>query len=129
MLNISKANVIEIIKNSEKQLSLDAPTGPDEDSISSLMNVISNRNAINPEENLNSQSFSKELNQILNLLSSRERQVIEMYFGIDREYALPLEEVGLQLDLTRERVRQIREKALKRIRRATGVDSLLKYLK
>jgi len=69
-----------------------------------------------------------EIRDALNTLKEREREVIKMYFGIDRDYALTLNEIGEEFSLTRERVRQIKEKAIRRLRHKSRSQKLKTYL-
>ena len=77
---------------------------------------------------LMAESLKDEIRQSLDTLKDRERQVIKMYFGIDRDYALTLNEIGEEFSLTRERVRQIKEKAIRRLRHRSRSKSLRTYL-
>jgi len=73
-------------------------------------------------------SLKKEINNALSTLSDREREVICLYFGLDQDQALTLEEIGEKFNLTRERVRQIKEKAIRRLRHASRSKALRAYL-
>jgi len=74
------------------------------------------------------ESLESEIQSALDTLKDREREVIKMYFGIDREYALTLNEIGEEFNLTRERVRQIKEKAIRRLRHKSRSTKLRNYL-
>ena len=73
-------------------------------------------------------SLKAEIDRALSSLSEREAEVIKLYFGLDKEHSLTLEEIGERFNLTRERVRQIKEKAIRRLRRASKSESLRAYL-
>jgi len=75
-----------------------------------------------------SESLKQEIRDALDTLKDRERDVIKMYFGIDREYALTLNEIGEEFSVTRERVRQIKEKAIRRLRHKSRSKNLRAYL-
>ena len=90
--------------------------------------VIEDDGQIEPDEPLMAESLKDEIRQSLDTLKDREKQVIKMYFGIDRDYALTLNEIGEEFSLTRERVRQIKEKAIRRLRHRSRSKSLRTYL-
>jgi len=77
---------------------------------------LQNEQSESPDEGLVNASLSTEVDAVLEVLSERERDVVKLYFGINEETAYTLEEIGIRLNLTRERVRQIKEKALKRLK-------------
>ncbi len=106
--------------------SLDTPFSDDEKN--SLLDVISDRNVDDPDKELHMSSLEKEVRNSLDTLKDREQDVIKMYFGIDREYALTLNEIGEEFGLTRERVRQIKEKAIRRLRHKSRSKKLRSYL-
>ena len=106
--------------------SLDTPFSDDEKN--SLLDVISDTNIDDPDKELHMSSLEKEVRNSLDSLKDREKDVIKMYFGIDREYALTLNEIGEEFGLTRERVRQIKEKAIRRLRHKSRSKKLRSYL-
>ena len=106
--------------------SLDTPFSDDEKN--SLLDVISDKNTEDPDLELHIGSLEKEVKDALETLKDREKDVIRMYFGIDREYALTLNEIGEEFGLTRERVRQIKEKAIRRLRHRSRSKKLRSYL-
>ena len=106
--------------------SLDTPFSDDEKN--SLLDVISDTNIDDPDKELHMGSLEKEVRDSLDTLKEREKDVIKMYFGIDREYALTLNEIGEEFGLTRERVRQIKEKAIRRLRHRSRSRKLRTYL-
>ena len=95
---------------------------------SSLLDIIEDSEAEEPEAKIMMESMSEEVNGALDTLSERERIVLEMYFGINRDSAMTLNEIGEEFDLTRERVRQIKEKAIRRLKHSSRSAILLKYL-
>ena len=111
---------------SRRHHSLNAPFR--EGDKNSLIDVIEDDGQIEPDEPLMAESLKDEIRQSLDTLKDRERQVIKMYFGIDRDYALTLNEIGEEFNLTRERVRQIKEKAIRRLRHRSRSKSLRTYL-
>ena len=111
---------------SRRHHSLDTPFSDDEKN--SLLDVIADSNIENPDMELHMNSLEKEVRDALDTLKDREKDVIKMYFGIDREYALTLNEIGEEFGLTRERVRQIKEKAIRRLRHKSRSTKLRQYL-
>ena len=113
-LDMSITEVAETIRISGRHLSVDAPFAQGEDN--RLLDVLQNDTQPNPDSGLISESLQIEVRRALSTLSEREAEVIKLYFGLDREQALTLEEIGEKFQLTRERVRQIKEKAIRRLR-------------
>jgi len=123
-MKISEINDAQRI--ARRHHSLDTPFSDDEKN--SLLDVISDRNIDDPDKELHMSSLEKEVRNSLDSLKDREQDVIKMYFGIDREYALTLNEIGEEFGLTRERVRQIKEKAIRRLRHKSRSKKLRSYL-
>lgn len=125
-LDMSISEVAETIRISGRHLSVDAPFAQGEDN--RLLDVLQNETQPNPDSGLISESLQIEVRRALSTLSERESEVIKLYFGLDREQALTLEEIGEKFQLTRERVRQIKEKAIRRLRHASRSKQLKTYL-
>jgi RNA polymerase primary sigma factor len=125
-LELSAVEVSDTLKISNSHLSLDAPFSISEDN--SLMDVLEDEFQPAPDEDLLSESLRLEIERALDSLSPREAEVINLYFGLNSEKALTLEEIGARFNLTRERVRQIKEKAIRRLRHASRSKSLRAYL-
>jgi RNA polymerase primary sigma factor len=125
-LELSAVEVSDTLKISNSHLSLDAPFSISEDN--SLMDVLEDEFQPAPDEDLLSESLRLEIEKALDSLSAREAEVINLYFGLNSEKALTLEEIGARFNLTRERVRQIKEKAIRRLRHASRSKSLRAYL-
>ena len=125
-LDMAPEEVADAIRISKRHHSLDAPFQEEEKN--SLMDVIEDEHQDDPDFDLMSDSLKKEIRSALDTLKDREREVIRMYFGIDREYALTLNEIGEEFNLTRERVRQIKEKAIKRLQHKSRSRKLQTYL-
>ncbi|HRP89818.1 MAG TPA: RNA polymerase sigma factor RpoD/SigA [Edaphocola sp.] len=124
-LNIELEEVENTLSNQHKHLSVDAPFGDADEG--SLMDIIPNNNApIVDNEISNKQSLKIEINRVLEVLSLKQRTVIKMYFGIDLDHPVSLEDIGLNFGLTRERVRQIKDKAIAKLQ-ANNQCHLLKY--
>ena len=125
-LDMNSNEVTDAVRISRRHHSLDTPFTDDDNN--SLLDVIPDNNQIEPDKDLMMESLQQEIRASLNTLKQRERDVIRMYFGIDREYALTLNEIGEEFDLTRERVRQIKEKAIRRLRHRSRSKKLRMYL-
>mgnify|MGYP000369980936 FL=1 len=125
-LEMSIAEISETIKISGRHLSVDAPFVQGEDN--RLLDILPNDQQPPPDSELMRESLRVEVQQVLNTLSEREAEVIRLYFGLDDQQALTLEEIGEKFNLTRERVRQIKEKAIRRLRHASRSKALRAYL-
>ena len=125
-LDMSLFEVSDTLKISGRHLSMDAPFAQGEDN--RLLDVIQDNRQPAPDSGLLEQSLKEEVKRALATLSERESQVIKLYFGLDSEHSLTLEEIGEKFNLTRERVRQIKEKAILRLRHASRSKALRAYL-
>jgi len=125
-LEMSPYEVMDTLKISSRHLSLDAPFNDGEDN--RLLDVLEDKFQPSPDEKLLKDSLKKEIEKALSTLTEREAEVISLYFGINRDHSLTLEEIGEKFKLTRERVRQIKEKAIKRLRHASRSKPLKAYL-
>lgn len=114
-------------KMSKKQTSLDAPMANDQDN-NSLISVIEVEGAATPEDNLLQESLSTDLERTLTYLKGMEADVIRLFYGLSGRREMTLEEIGNHFDLTRERIRQIKERGLRRLRRVSKVNNLQTYL-
>jgi len=125
-LEMSGDEVLMAMQYSRRHSSLNSPFQEGENS--SLLDIIQDSEAEEPEAKIMMESMSEEVNGALATLSERERVVLEMYFGINRDSAMTLNEIGEEFDLTRERVRQIKEKAIQRLRHRSRSKNLRRYL-
>jgi len=125
-LEMTSDEVIDAMRISRRHHSLNAPFRDGDKN--SLIDVIQDDGQLEPDEPLMAESLKDEIKQSLDTLKDRERQVIKMYFGIERDYALTLNEIGEEFNLARERVRQIKEKAIRRLRHRSRSKSLRTYL-
>lgn len=125
-LDMSLFEVADTLKISGRHLSMDAPFAQGEDN--RLLDVIQDERTPLPDHALIKESLSKEVERALGTLTEREAEVIRLYFGLAREHSLTLEEIGEKFQLTRERVRQIKEKAIRRLRHASRSKQLRAYL-
>lgn len=126
VLEVSLEEVVDTIKISGKHISMDAPFQSDDEN--NMYDVLTNETSVNPDHVLMNDSLRKEVQRSLSTLTDREADVISYYFGLNGEQPLTLEEIGYKFNLTRERVRQIKEKAIKRLRHASRSKSLKTYL-
>ncbi len=125
-LSLTEGEVSDTLKISNSHLSLDAPFSVSEDN--SLIDILEDEEQPSPDESLLSDSMRVEIEKALNTLSPREALVINLYFGLNHQKPLTLEEIGARFSLTRERVRQIKEKAIRRLRHASRSKALRAYL-
>jgi RNA polymerase primary sigma factor len=125
-LELSENEVADTLKISNSHLSLDQPFSVSEDN--SLIDILEDEFQPGPDEALLDMSLRVEIEKALDTLTPREAEVINLYFGLSSEKALTLEEIGARFNLTRERVRQIKEKAIRRLRHASRSRSLRAYL-
>ena len=125
-LDMDTNEVAETLKLSGKQVSMDAPFTQGEEN--SLLDIIENDDLPSPDNSLMSESLKTEIGRALSSLSEREAEVIKLYFGLETDSAHTLEEIGARFNLTRERVRQIKEKAIRRLRHASRSKVLRTYL-
>ena len=125
-LEISITEVENAFKSSGRHLSIDAPLIEGEDN--SLLGVLDNNDEPNPDQPLMDESLRKEINRVISTLSEKERDVLKYYYGLDGGPAHTLEDISDKVGLTRERVRQIKEKALRRLRKSSKSKILKSYL-
>ena len=125
-LNMTSDEVIDAMRISRRHQSLNAPFRDGDKN--SLIDIIKDDNQVAPATPLMNDSLKDEIRNSLDTLKDREKMVIKMYFGIERDYALTLNEIGEEFNLTRERVRQIKEKAIRRLRHRSRSKTLRNYL-
>lgn len=125
-LDIPEDKVTDTMMVSGRHVSMDAPFINGEDN--SLMDVLVNHDSPRADFTLMNESLQREIKRSLSTLTDRERDVIILFFGIGMNHGLTLEEIGSKFDLTRERVRQIKEKAIRRLRHNSRSKLLKAYL-
>ena len=125
-LDMTVNDVKESMKNSGRHLSMDAPLVEGEDS--NLYDVLRSGESPNPDRELIHESLQTEIERALETLSPREADVVRLYFGLGDQHPMTLEEIGETFDLTRERVRQIKEKAIRRLKHTSRSKILKTYL-
>lgn len=125
-MEMTTFEVADVLKTSARHLSLDEPFK--EEDGNSLLDVIESDRYSPPDSTLMKESLQVEIDKILTTLKPREAEIIRLYFGLEGDRPLTLEEIGEHFRLTRERVRQIKEKALRRLRHRSRLEPLRKYL-
>jgi len=121
-LRIEPHDVQEAVKIGNSHFSLDAPLQSGDDS--KLLDLLPDEHAESPDHGVMNISLHSEVDTVLETLSEREREVVRLYFGIGEETAYTLEEIGIRFELTRERVRQIKEKAIKKLKHSSRTRKL-----
>ncbi len=125
-MEMTAYEVADVLKTSARHLSLDEPFKEDEGN--SLLDILESDRYAPPDDTLMQESLQVEIDKVLSTLKPREAEIIRLYFGLDGDRPLTLEEIGEHFKLTRERVRQIKEKALRRLRHRSRLEPLRKYL-
>lgn len=126
ILEVTENEVKESMKNAGRHVSMDAPLIQDEDN--TMYDVLRSEEAITPETELLYESLRKEIDRAISTLTPREADVVRLYFGLNGSHPMTLEEIGEKFDLTRERVRQIKEKAIRRLKHTSRSKILKSYL-
>lgn len=126
MMGTSEDKILKIMKIAKEPISMETPIGDDEDS--HLGDFLEDTQTVTPGEAIQNQSLSDTVRQVLDSLSPREAKVLRMRFGIEMQTDHTLEEVGKQFDVTRERIRQIETKALRKLRHPSRADKLRGFM-
>jgi RNA polymerase primary sigma factor len=126
VIGVTTDEVLANLRVSGRHVSMDAPFAQGEDG--SLLDVLSDANESNPDQQLLTDSLTQEVQRALATLTQRESEVIGLYFGLNNNASMTLEEIGEKFNLTRERVRQIKEKATRRLRHTSRSATLKTYL-
>ena len=125
-LDIPESEVKDSLRNTPRHLSMDASLTKDDDT--NLYDVIKSEETAPPDRELIYESLQSELRRVIDLLPEREADVLKLYYGLGSKHPMTLDEIGEKFDLTRERVRQIKEKAIRRLRHDTKCRVLQNYL-
>ncbi len=125
-LEVDVEKVREALQHTGRHLSMDAPFNEDDDN--SLLDVLPDDEDTSPDDTLMDESLKIDIERALSLLHPREAEITRLYFGIGREHPLTLEEIGQRFGLTRERVRQIKEKALRKLRQKHRREELQMHI-
>jgi RNA polymerase primary sigma factor len=126
-LKLSEEEVEDTMHIANTHVSLDDPYSTDQDD-TSLVDYLQDDSSPMPDEETYGRALSDDMEKALATLSERERQILSMYFGLNQEEPLTLEEIGKELGLTRERIRQIKEKAIVRLRHSSRAKFLQGYM-
>ena len=126
LLDIPQDKIKTILGISGRHISIDAPLAADEDV--NFVDILPNEDTPSTDDALMQESLSLEIERCLSALTDVERNVIKMYYGIGIPHALSLDEIAMKFNLTRERVRQIKEKGLKRLKTSSKSKGLKAYL-
>jgi RNA polymerase primary sigma factor len=127
LLEMTPKEVSNMLRSNTRHLSMDSPVGG-EDSDATMMDLYVNEDEIMPDEGLMGESLREEVRQGLAVLNEREKEVISAYYGLNEFKPLTLEEIGEAYGLTRERVRQIKERAIRRLRKSHNSQEMRSYL-
>ena len=127
-LDMTLDEVKQSMKNAGRHVSMDAPLKDGDDSSSTMYDVMRTGDTPSPDIDLMNESLRKEVERSLRTLTPREGDVVRLYFGLNGEHPMTLEEIGERFDLTRERVRQIKEKAIRRLKHTSRSRILKGYL-
>jgi RNA polymerase primary sigma factor len=126
-MDMSEQEVEDALKSAGRHISMDAPLADDSDS-GNLYDVYKNNDLPSPDDELLNESLRKEIERILHTLHPREAEIVRFFYGISGRRQLTLDEIGMKFDLTRERVRQIKEKAIRRLKLSSKSRNLKTYL-
>lgn len=127
VLEVSEDKVKDSMKVAGRHVSMDAPLSSSEDG-GTLMDVMPNDDTPHSDHMLITESLQQEIERSLSTLTDKEREIVRLFFGIGMNHGLTLEEIGSKFNLTRERVRQIKEKAIRRLRHTSRNKLLKSYL-
>lgn len=125
-LEMNPSRLSDVIRISSKAVSMDAPLLSDEDT--NLIDIYIDEGAQGPDSSIMRESLGKELQRSLSILNDREREIIHQFFGIGQEFGYTLDEIAVKHSLPRERVRQIRDRAIKRLKNKAITQDLKSYL-
>ena len=127
LLEMNPKEVGNMLKGNGRHVSVDAPLSGEEGD-STMLDVIIDQDDMGPDSRLMEQSLKDEVKQGLSILNIREVEVLSAYYGLEGQKPLTLEEIGEMYGLTRERVRQIKERAIRRLRKSYNRNNLRSYL-
>lgn len=128
VLEMTLDDVKQSMKNAGRHVSMDAPLSRDDENSSSMSDLLPSEERHSPDQKIMSDSLREEIERTLHALTSREADVIRFYFGLEGNEKHTLEEIGVKFGLTRERVRQIKEKALRRLKHSAQIQGLRSFL-
>jgi RNA polymerase primary sigma factor len=126
LLDLPTEEVETTLSTSGRHLSIDAPISDDEDT--TLLTLLSNTQEPNPDKSLIHESLQREISRVMSILSDKEKEILNLYFGLEGNIPHSYEDISEKVSLTRERVRQIKEKALRKLRKSSKSSLLKAYL-
>jgi RNA polymerase primary sigma factor len=126
-MDLLPEDIRDILRNSNRHMSMDAPLSFGEDA-GNMYDLLENDTALKPDRELLTESLKQEIDRALSTLTGREADVVKLFFGLGGAHAHTLEEIGEKFELTRERVRQIKEKAVRRLKHGSRSKLLKAYL-
>lgn len=127
VLDMMPGDIRDTMRNNNRHVSMDAPLNVNEDA-GSMYDLMQNEESLSPDKELIGESLQHEILRALSTLTEREADVVKLFFGLSGTHAHSLEEIGEKFDLTRERVRQIKEKAVRRLKHGSRSRLLKSYL-
>ncbi|MGM0649596.1 MAG: sigma-70 family RNA polymerase sigma factor [Bacteroidota bacterium] len=127
LMEMGLGDVKSHMNNVAKKLSMDKPRGDDDDD-STLENVLQSEESAPPDDELMQESLNREINRTLRVLSKRDAEIVKMFYGLNGYYAHSLEEIGEIYGLSRERVRQLKESCIRRLKQSSRHKNLKSYL-
>jgi RNA polymerase primary sigma factor len=125
-LELPQEEIETTLSTSSRHVSIDAPINEDEDA--SLLTLLPNDQEPNPDKGLLHESLQREISRVMGILSEKEREILRLHFGLDNNMPHSYEDISEKVNLTRERVRQIKEKALRKLRKSSKSKLLKTYL-
>lgn len=128
VIDMLPKDIYETMRNSNRHMSMDAPLSSVNEDGGNMYDLMSNESSLSPDKDLIGESLQLEIYRTLNTLTEREADVVKLFFGLGGKHAHSLEEIGEKFDLTRERVRQIKEKAVRRLKQGSRSRLLRSYL-
>ncbi len=126
-IEMSPDEIKALVRSSQRKMSIDKPIGNDADD-GTVEDLLKNDDVTPPDDELMRESLTQEINRTLRVLNKREAEIIKMYYGLNGYYAHSLEEIGEIYGLTRERVRQVKESCIRRLKQSTRHKKLRSYL-
>jgi RNA polymerase primary sigma factor len=128
VLNIPERTVADVLKTSFRHVSMDTPLRPEENDSDTLLDLMTDDDQLAPDNELIQESLRADMRQGMSVLSEREVEVLIAFYGLNKGREYSLDEIGAMYDLSRERVRQIKERAIRRLRRSAKQSDLKTYL-
>lgn len=128
MMDLPLKDIKNSLRQSQRHISMDAPVSGDSDDNRSMYDIHQENDEAAPDQNLISESLQSEIKRSFSILAKREKEILRLYFGLEANPPHTLEEIGSLYGLTRERVRQIKEKAVRRLKASSRSHYLRPYL-